>query len=139
MNEAGRQPWVRAVVLVGIMYAIIGVTFAWPATHVRVWRLAAWLVSAAAFAAHIGYERHVLRHPPRRAAWHVALAVALGAFGLALGAIIHSLSVVSTTEHRRLLIVALVVWPVMTGLPAFLVALGASTVLRRLGGDGQSS
>jgi len=70
---------------------------------------------------------------------HVALAVALGAFGLAVGAIVHSLSVVSTTEHRRLLLVALVVWPVMTGLPAFLVALGASTVLRRLTGDVQAN
>ena len=139
MDETRRPPWLPAVVLAGVMYAIIGVAFAWPAAHVRVWRLAAWLVSAAAFAVHIGYERFVLRHPPRRAAWHVALAVALGAFGLALGAIIHSLSVVSTTEHRRLLLVALVAWPVLTGLPAFLVALAASTVLRRLTGDAQSS
>lgn len=139
MDETRRQPWLRAVVLVGVGYAIIGVAFAWPATHGHVWRLAAWLVSAAAFAAHIGYERYALRNPPRRAALHVALAVALGAFGLAVGAIVHSLSVVSTTEHRRLLLVALVVWPVMTGLPAFLVALGAGTVLRRLTGDVQAN
>jgi cation transporter-like permease len=139
MDETHRPPWVRAVVLAGVMYAIIGVAFAWPATHARVWRLAAWLVSAAAFAAHIGYERSMLRNPPRRAALHVALAVALGAFGLAVGAIVHSQSVVSTTGHRRLLLVALVVWPVMTGLPAFLVALVASTVLRRLTDGEQSS
>lgn len=132
MNEARRQPWARAVVLVGVMYALIGVVFAWPASYVRVWRLAAWLVSAAAYAAHIGYERFRLRNPPRRAALHVALAVALGAFGLAVGAIIHSLSVASTAQHRRLLLVALVVWPIMTGLPAFLVALAASKVLARL-------
>ena len=139
MDETRRPPWLPAVVLAGVMYAIIGVAFAWPAAHVRVWRLAAWLVSAAAFAAHIGYERYALRNPPRRAALHVALAVALGAFGLALGAIIHSLSVVSTTEHRRLLLVALVAWPVMTGLPAFLVALGASAVLSLLTGDARAS
>jgi hypothetical protein len=132
MDEARRQQWARVVVLVGVMYALIGVAFAWPTTHVRVWRLAAWLVSAAAYAAHIGYERFGLRHAPRRAAWHVALAVALGAFGLAVAANIHSLSVVSTNQHRRLLLVALVVWPIMTGLPAFLVGLGASEVLARL-------
>lgn len=132
MDEARRQPWARAVVLVGVMYGLIGVVFAWPANHVHVWRLAAWLVSAAAYAAHIGYERFALGNPARRAALHVALAVALGAFGLAVAAIIHSLSVVSTTQHRRLLLVALVVWPVMTGLPAFLVGLGASKVLARL-------
>ena len=132
MDEARRQQWARVVVLAGVMYALIGVVFAWPTTHVRVWRLAAWLVSAAAYAAHIGYERFRLRSAPHRAAWHVALAVALGAFGLAVAATIHSLSVVSTNQHRRLLLVALVVWPIMTGLPAFLVGLGASEVLARL-------
>ena len=132
MDEARRQTWARAVVLVGVAYALIGIAFAQPANHVRVWRLAAWLVSAAVYAAHIGYERFGLRNPPRRAAFHVALAVALGAFGLAVGAIIHSLSVASTTQHRHLLLVALVVWPILTGLPAFLVALGVSTVLLRL-------
>jgi hypothetical protein len=132
MNEARRQRWARVVVLVGVMYALIGVVFAWPTSSVRVWRLAAWLVSAAAYAAHIGYERFGLRNPPRRAALHVALAVALGAFGLAVGANLHSLSVASTAQHRRLLLVALVVWPIMTGLPAFLVALAASQVLSRL-------
>jgi hypothetical protein len=131
MDEARQQPWARVMVLVGIMYALIGIVFAWPANHVRVWRLAAWLVSAAAYAAHIGYERLGLRNPPRRAAVHVALAVALGAFGLAVAAILHSLSVVSTTQHRRLLFGALVIWPIMTGLPAFLVALGAGKVLSR--------
>ena len=132
MDEARRQQYARVVVLVGVMYALIGVVFAWPATHVRVWRLAAWLVSAAAYAAHIGYERFGLRNVPPRAAWHVALAVALGAFGLAVAATIHSLSVVSTHQHRRLLLVALVVWPIMTGLPAYLVGLGVSEVLARL-------
>ena len=132
MDEARRQQWARVVVLAGVMYALIGVVFAWPTTHVRVWRLAAWLVSAAAYAAHIGYERFGLRNAPHRSAWHVALAVALGAFGLAVAATIHSLSVVSTNQHRRLLLVALVVWPIMTGLPAFLVGLGASEVLARL-------
>ena len=132
MDEARRQQWARAVVLVGVMYALIGVVFAWPSNHIRVWRLAAWLVSAAAYAAHIGYERFWLRNAPHRAALHVALAVALGAFGLGVAATIHSLSVVSTNQHRRLLLVALVVWPLITGLPAFLVGLGASEVLARL-------
>jgi hypothetical protein len=132
MDEAGRRQWVPAVVLVGVMYAFIGVVFAWPATHVRVWRLAAWLVSAAAYAAHIGYERFKLGSAPLRAALHVAVAAALGAFGLAVAAIIHSVSVVSTSQHGRLLLAALVVWPILTGLPAFLVGLGVSAVLARL-------
>lgn len=134
MDEARQPAWVPAVILIGVMYAVVGVVFAWPTSHVRVWRLSAWLVCAAAYAAHIWWERFRLRHPPGRAALHVALAVALGAFGLAVGANIHSLSVVSTTRHRSLLLISLVIWPIITGLPAFLVALGTSWVRTLLPG-----
>ena len=131
MGESGRQPWVRALVLLGVMYVFVGIVFAVPADHVKVWRLAAWVVSAIAYEAHICYERFRLRNSPHSAALHVALAVALGAFGLAVGANIHSLSIGSTNEHRRLLLLALGLWPVITALPAFLIALGASWVLAR--------
>jgi hypothetical protein len=119
MDKACWHVSTRAVVLVGLFYAVVGVVFALPASHVRVWRLGAWLVSAAAYAAHIAYEHFGVRNAPRRAALHVALAGALGAFGLALMATIHSVLVASTSQHRRLLLVALVIWPIMTGLPAF--------------------
>jgi hypothetical protein len=122
----------RAVVLVGVFYAVIGIVFAWPENHVRVWRLAAWLVSAAAYATHIGYESFRTRATPGGAALRVALAVALGAFGLALSATIHSFLVAATGQHRRLVLLALAIWPIMTGLPAFLVALAASAMLARL-------
>lgn len=132
MNQARRARYAEAVIVVGVTYALVGVTFAWPANHVHAWRLAAWVVSATAYAAHIWYECFGQRNAPRRAALHVALAVALGAFGLAVAANIHSLSVVSSNQQRRLLLIALVVWPIMTGLPAFLVGLVASKVLGRL-------
>src|SRR5207302_1754302 len=95
-----RQRWVPIVVMVGVGYAFVGSTFAIPATHVKAWRLAAWVVSAFAYAAQIGYERFRLRNSPRCAALHVALAVALGAFGLAVSANIHSLALGSASEHR---------------------------------------
>jgi len=117
------------VVLLGVMYAFVGIVFAVPASHVKLWRLGAWVVSAIGYAAHICYERFRFWNSPRLAALHVALAVALGAFGLAVGANIHSLSLGSTNEHRRLLLLALVLWPIMTALPAFLVALVAGWVL----------
>lgn len=129
MNESSRQPWLRAMAIVGVVYACVGIVFAMLASHVEVWRLAAWVVSAVAYAAHICYERFRLRNSPRLAALHVALAVALGAFGLAVGANIHSLSAGSTNEHRRLLLLALGLWPIITALPAFLVALVAGWVL----------
>ena len=133
MRESIRQPWLRAMVILGVVYAFVGIVFALPAGHVKVWRLAAWVVSAVAYATHICYERFRLRNSPRSASLHVALAVALGAFGLAVGANIHSLSLGSPNEHQRLLLLALGLWPVITALPAFLFALAAGYILARVG------
>ena len=119
------------MVIIGGIYAFVGIGFALPAYHVKLWRLAAWTVSAIAYAAHVCYEHFRLRNSPRSAALHVASAVGLGAFGLAVGANIHSLAIGSTNEHTHLLLLALGLWPVITALPAFLVALGVSWVLAR--------
>jgi len=137
VGESPRKSWVRAVVLFGIGYALVGIVFAVPTTHVHAWRLAAWAVSAVGYAAHIAYERFRLQNSPGTAALHVALAVALGAFGLAVGANIHSLSTVSANQHRQLLLLSLGIWPVITALPAFLVALGTNVVLARALGKGR--
>ena len=131
MIESPRQTWVYAAVLAGVGYALVGIVFAVPTTHVRAWRLAAWVVSAVGYAAHIAYERFRLRNTPATAAWHVALGAALGGFGLAVGANIHSLFVVSS-QSRPLLLPSLAIWPVITGLPAFVVALGVSAALGRI-------
>src|SRR6267143_4992771 len=133
MGESPCQSWVRTAVFLGIGYAFVGIVFAVPVTHAQAWRLAAWVVSAIGYAAHIAYERFRLRNSPRSAALHVALAVALGAFGLAVGANIHSLSLESTNEHRPLLLLALGLWPIITAVPAFLVALVAGWVLASAG------
>jgi hypothetical protein len=118
--------------IIGLAYAVIGVVFAWPTAHVQMWRLGAWLVSAVLYATHILYERFGVRNPPRPAALRVGLAVALGGFGLAVAANFHSLSAGTSDHQRRLLLIALVAWPVITGLPAFLVAWIISAVLARL-------
>ena len=115
------------MVICGVWYASVGIVFAVPGG--RFWRLAAWAVSAVAYAAHLCHERFRLRNSLPSAAFHVALAAALGAFGLAVGANIHSLWVGTSNEHRRLLLLALGLWPILTALPAFLVALGAGWIL----------
>ncbi len=135
MSDSSRQPWAWAVVIVGVAYAFFGIVFAIPPSYVKVWRLAAWGVSAVAYAAHICYERFRLQNSPPSAALHVALAVALGAFGLAAAANIHSLRIESSNEHQRLLLLALGLWPILTALPAFLVALACSWVLASVGGQ----
>ena len=131
MGKSPRQSWVPTAVFLGIGYAVVGIVFAAPATHVQAWRLAAWAVSAIGYAAHIAYERSRLKNSPGSAALHVAFAAGLGGFGLAVGANIHALSAGSTSQHRQLLLLALGIWPVITALPAFLVALGTNLVLTR--------
>ena len=138
MGESLRQSWVCTAVFLGIAYALVGIVFAVPATHVKAWRLAAWIVSAIGYAVHIAYERFRLQTSPGSAALHVAFAVGLGAFGLAVGANIHSLSAGSTTQHRQFLLFSLGIWPVITALPAFLVAFGTNVVLTRALGSVQS-
>ena len=130
MEASRRQAWVLPALLLGGMYFLIGRVFALPVNHVRLWRLAAWVLSGAAYAAHIGYEHFRLRHSPRSAALHAALAVAIGAFALAAAGALHSLLAASAIRSSWLL--ALVAWPMVTAVPAFFVALVAGAVLARL-------
>ena len=123
------------MLLVAVAYALSGVGFgilasSADANHARLWRLAAWLASGVVAAAQIGYEHFRLGSSPRSTAWHAAGAVALGAFGLALAANIHSL--LASGHGQRLPLIALVAWPVITAVPAFLAALVLAAVLARL-------
>jgi hypothetical protein len=117
------------MLFIAVTYCLVGIVFAAPGTYARAWRLAAWVVSAAAYAAHIGYEHLRLRNAPIWLALHAALAVAVGALALAVAAMIHrSLAGVATSQSRLL---AFVLWPLITGIPAFLVALGVGALLAR--------
>lgn len=125
----------RLVILLGAVYVVIGLTSSALAgsagSHqtLVVWRWLAFLISALVFGAHVAYEHLQVRSSPRIAAWHAAAAVALGAFGLAVAANVHGY--LSPTPSRHSISVALLAWPLLCGLPAFVVALAASVVLSR--------
>jgi hypothetical protein len=123
---------VKAVLLFGLVYGAIGIGFAACETNETAifWRRAAWLASALAFAFHIGHEHFRLRNSPATTALHVSLAAAFGAFVLAVAANVHALK--AATGNRPLLALALVLWPIITGMPAFLVALVLAALLGRL-------
>ena len=131
MNASGTKPWIRVVILAGVVYFIVGRGFALPTGNVKFWRLAAWVVSGAVYAAHISYEHFRLHNRPRVTALHAALAVALGAFFLAVAATVHALTAVSHAAYWRYLL-AFVLWPVVTAVPAFLIALVAAAMLERI-------
>jgi hypothetical protein len=130
VNVSPGRAWVRATLLAGVAYFVIGRAFSLPSDHRHAWRLAAWLVSAGVYATHIGYEHFRLRDSTYAMSWHVALAVAIGAIALAVAAMIHSLSAGSALGPVWLL--ALVIWPAVTAVPAFLGALLAGAALARL-------
>lgn len=138
MKDAlGLRPWFRAMIFVGAVYFVVGLGFAAlansAASHPAVfrWRLVAWLASAAVFAAHIGYEHFRQNHSARATALHAAMAAAFGAFLLAVAATVHAGLVASHAPYWRFLL-ALVIWPIGTALPAFVVALAGAAVLARL-------
>jgi hypothetical protein len=127
MNDSGRQRWLSTVILVGLLYLAVGIasaTLAGAAGSDQMrffWRLSAFVISALVFAAHIAYEHFRLRNTTRPTAWHASVAVAFGAFALALGANIHDLG--SASGYRPRMLIALVAWPLLTAVPAFIVAL----------------
>jgi hypothetical protein len=127
MDDSGRPRWLSKAILAGVLYAAVGIIFADLAgaagsnQMLIFWRLSAWVISAVVFAAHIAHEHFRLRNATRPTAWHVSAGVAFGGFALALAANIHDLW--SASGYRPRMLIALVAWPLLTAVPAFIVAL----------------
>jgi hypothetical protein len=136
-GRSASQPWLRLAALVALAYPVVGISFAalgnLASSHraVVAWRFAAWLVSGAAFLFHLAYEHARSRSSPLRAASRVAAAVAVGAFALAVWVLVHRTWAGTGVPSPRAPW-ALVVFPAVTGVPAFLVALVAVSVFVRL-------
>jgi hypothetical protein len=133
MNTSGKRSWLR-VVLFALAYLVVGVASSslsgsTASEQARlVWRLAAWAISGLVFAAQIGYEHFRLHNSPRSIALNVALSVAAGAFGLAVLATAHSLWI---SHFRPANLIALIAWPAVIFVPAFIIALVVSAILSR--------
>jgi hypothetical protein len=134
MPNRRQNNWIRITVL-GVVYFVIGygsTLFDQPFSgQVHFWRLAAWVASALVYFAHFAYEYGHLRNSPATTAIHVGLAVAIGGFFLAAAAMTHAALVTEHAPFRRFL-VALVAWPLITGVPAFLVTVVIAAALRWL-------
>jgi len=121
-----------AVAVLAAAYLVVGLVFGELAGRAATqagrisWRWAAWAVSAVLFLVQLWYHRVRLGDGRLKSAFHVALASAVGAGGLAVAALVHALA--SGTGNPRLLAIALVAWPAVTMVPAFLVALAAAAL-----------
>jgi hypothetical protein len=135
-KESLVRPWLPTALLAAVIYAAVGIGFAFldrsaGPSRIRFWRLAAWLVSAIVFGAHLVYEQR-RNPPPLRTASHVSIAVAVGGFVLAVWVLAHGR--VTDASQSSLAPLALVLFPLLTGLPAFVIALvaaGLGSKLRR--------
>ena len=85
------------------------------------WRLVAWLLSLIIFVAHLAFSRRSRRLSVPIGAWNVALAVAVAAFVLAAVGPVRSHW--RDAHMLRIAVSSLVAWPLLAGVPAFLVAL----------------
>lgn len=139
MDASDRKRWLSAVGLFAVVYFVTATAFGafarWAALDLarETWNRLAFLACGIAFAVHIAYEQFRLHSSSRTTAWHTSLASALGGFALAVAANIHELA--SSSSYRPRLLIALVAWPLLTGVPAFLIALvtAAALSLRKSG------
>ena len=121
-----RQIRAWTLLIPSVAYVLIGVgtaALAGMATSpgaVKGWRLAAWLLSLGVFGMHLASERR-RHHRALAVATRVALGVALGALGLAAFGPVRSHW--GEPSRLKLIVLSLVAWPLLTGLPAFVVAL----------------
>jgi len=130
-TTVGRKTWLGPALVTAAGYAVIGAFPAW-ATRAGVppstqfWRYTAWGLSSVLFAAHIWFES--TRPQPRKsAALHPTVAVMIATALLAASAIVHNLG---RGPMRPMMWLAFVIWPVLTGIGSFLVALLVLAVLR---------
>ena len=134
MADTESRTWIR-VVVVGAVYFVVGygsTLLDHPFSgQVHFWRLAAWVASGIIYLTHVTYEYFSLRNSPATTATNVALAVALGGLLLAVAATTHALMVSEHASYARLMI-AWIAWPLITGVPAFVVTILLTTVLRLL-------
>jgi hypothetical protein len=135
-KEPHRRDWLAPALCAALVYPSVGIAFAYfdaasAPSPLRFWRLAAWAVSAVTFLAHVSCEHR--RASPLRGAAHVACAVALGALLLAIWVLVHA-RWVGATNQSPLAPLALILFPLVTGVPAFLVGLAvlaAAAAMRR--------
>ena len=123
--------WIR-IVSFGVAYGVVGYgSTLLISPSIQFWRLAAWVVSGVIFAVHLAFEHFILVQAPVRTALNAASSVALGGFILAVAATSHALMVTEHAPYYRFMI-ALIAWPIITGAPAFLVAIVIAATLRWL-------
>ena len=138
LRERGeRRRWGPIAATAGVAYFAIGVVFGALAGNsgsvqgLKAWRWAAFALSMVVFLLHVRFDHQRFRNALTTAR-HVAIGAALGGFLLAAMATARATLVEGTPQR---LLVALIAWPLLTGVPAFIAAWILATLLARLNLD----
>jgi hypothetical protein len=133
-NQLTDAAWIRPLLLAAITYGVVGIVTARlagaaSAQQVRAgWRLTGWLLGLAVFSGHLAFEHRRIGAPLRTSATRVATAVAVGALALAIVGPIRAHW--GASDAGRTFALSLVMWPIITGVPAFLLGLAMGWLLK---------
>ena len=134
MTLPARRPWARAAIIAGLLYFAAGSGSAAidpyiPETLRFAWRLSSWIASAVVFAIHIRFELVRLRSRTVALALHAAAGAAIGGFLIAAAATVRAALLAGGLPSLNYLL-ALVLFPLVTAVPAFVAALvvGAAVI-----------
>jgi len=116
-NDVSSRRWFLTLLIAALAYPIIGIGLAVIGNFAS--RIAAWLLCGVVLVLHVAHERIRLGSSPARAAAHAAAAVAAGALLLAVWVLARAH--VTGAHQSRLAPLALIVFPVVTGVPALAV------------------
>lgn len=138
ISHSTRHRWIRTALAVGGIYLVVTLASGARAGAAAsdwarsVWRFAAFAICGMVLLAHAAYEHLWFGRGPRLTAWHASVAVAFGMFALA--AVVNVRHLLSPAGYRPRMLIALVAWPLLIGVPAFvgtLVLTGLLSVIRR--------
>jgi hypothetical protein len=127
MKNTDGPRWYNAAIVVGVLYFAITVTtgalaaMAQTGRGLFLWRLSAFVFCGLLFLAHIAYEHFRLHSTAKATACHTSMAVVIGALALAVSANMNDL--ITGSGYRGRMLLALIIWPILTAVPAFIAAL----------------
>ena len=126
----------RIFAFAAVTYCVVGLTVRWLAASAASDQLrnlswpAAWVISAAVFGAHVVHVSRRTHTSLVLGAAHVSLAVAAAAVILAALGLVRTLW--GDPDRQTAAFFSLLIWPAVTAVPAFVLALAGGVILRRV-------
>ena len=136
MNTSENKVRFKTFLIFGSVYLFVGIATAFISNDIAssgvqaFWRILAFAVSIIVFGLHIRLESIQRHNSPKIIAINTSFAVAFGTVALAVLANINAM--LNSSGNNKSLVLAIVIWPVVTGLLSFLAAYFIARFILRL-------